>query len=142
MISTYQLYDELSEILAHGGIEAALEQLDRICQIHEDHGGAWELRGLLEAQAGRPHLAVSYFERASVLVPLEPWSSRVMAICYISIGKKDLGVDLLHWLGISDGASVPLVRIAAHDLIGFGYPELAANIVWSHLRQNVNEAIL
>lgn len=93
-LTTQQLYDELSIALAEGDIDDALAQLDVICRVHPDHGGAWELRGLLQAQAGRPNLAVRYFERASALVSLEVWSSRVMALQYLAIGHRQTAVGL------------------------------------------------
>ena len=142
MYSSDQLYDELGEILANQGIEPALQQLDIICRDYPWHGGAWELRGLLESQAGRHNLAVRYFEQATELVPLESWSSRVMAISYIKIGRTALGIDLLQLLASSPQAGPGLIRIIIHDLINVGRAEIADEVVWTGLSRFSDNASL
>ncbi|MEO1615482.1 MAG: hypothetical protein AAFV88_06505 [Planctomycetota bacterium] len=86
--SAAELYSRLEEHLNHGDVDGSLQILDQICRQHEDHAGAWELRGLLESKAGRPNLAIAYFQRAAGLAPLEPWSSRMMAIQYIGLDQR------------------------------------------------------
>lgn len=124
-----QLYDELSFVLSQGNVNAALEQLDMICRLHPDHGGAWELRGLLQAQSGRPNLAVRYFERASELVSLEIWSSRVMAIQYVMLGRERTAVGLLYTVGIKTSLPAAMSRLISQDLLTLGYPELSVEVI-------------
>ncbi|MEM9366073.1 MAG: hypothetical protein AAGD07_08750 [Planctomycetota bacterium] len=136
------LYVELERLLEMGEIESSLDKLDQICLHHCDHGGAWELRGLLEAKADRPNRSVECLERASSLVPLEPWSSRVLAFQYIQIGKRDLGVDLLHQLGISGLVSTNMVRVLTHDLLKLGHPDLAASMIWTAITSDQDNPVL
>ncbi|TWT73309.1 tetratricopeptide repeat protein [Allorhodopirellula solitaria] len=137
-----QLYDELSVALSDGDTDAALEQLDVICRVHSDHGGAWELRGLLQAQSGRPNLAVRYFERARELVSLEVWSSRIMAMQYLAIGREKTAVGLLYTLGVSAPLATAMTRLISHDLLTLGHPELSASVIRSALQRNRREPLL
>lgn len=141
-LTTQQLYDELSIALAEGDVDDALAQLDVICRVHPDHGGAWELRGLLQAQAGRPNLAVRYFERASGLVSLEVWSSRVMALQYLAIGHRQTAVGLLYTLGVATPVAPAMSRMFSRDLSTLGYPELSAEVIHTALARFRHEPLL
>lgn len=137
-----EVYDQLAITLQEGDVERALRYLDVICQEQEDDGAAWELRGLLLAQTNRPAEAVCSFERASLLIPLEPWSSRIMAIQYIGVGKTKLGIDLLTELGKSSVLATPLIRMVSHDLLTIGHPERAAEVVSHAIKRCPDDATL
>ncbi|MFG0267027.1 MAG: hypothetical protein ACF8AM_18035 [Rhodopirellula sp. JB055] len=142
MTTTQQLYDQLTTVLCEGNIHKALQHLQKICDDQENDGAAWELRGLLQAQAQQPADAVQSFERASLLIPLEPWSSRVMALQYIAIGRSQLGIDLLFELGTSSLLKTPLVRMVSHDLLTLGHPEKSAEILCQAIERSPEDAIL
>ncbi|TWU18642.1 tetratricopeptide repeat protein [Allorhodopirellula heiligendammensis] len=140
--TTQQLYDDLSTALSSRDTTAALEQLDIICRVHPHHGGAWELRGLLQAQAGRPNLAVRYFEQARELGSLEVWSSRIMALQYLEIGRDKTAVGLLYTIGVSLPLATAMSRLISHDLLTLGHPELSAGVIRTALDRDRNEPLL
>jgi tetratricopeptide (TPR) repeat protein len=142
MNSPRVLYDQLARILDGGNPREALQQVRRICAAFEDDGGAWELRGLLEAEIGQPESAVRSFERAGLLVPLEPWSSRVFALQYVAIGRRELGVDLLSELGRSGLLETGLIRLVSQDLVKLGFPERSAEVLRRALRIDPCDAML
>ncbi|QEF98275.1 hypothetical protein Mal15_23250 [Stieleria maiorica] len=124
------LYAELSQVLTEGTADEALNQLDEICRSSPDDGGAFELRGLLAAQTGRPNLAVHYLEHADRLLPLEPLSYRILAHAYSGIGRDKQAVELLHRLAINHADLPWYNRLLARDLLCQGYPELATDALY------------
>ncbi|MEM1228524.1 MAG: hypothetical protein AAGJ40_22760 [Planctomycetota bacterium] len=137
-----QLYAELERHLGDDDLDGSLLVLDQICRLHDDHAGAWEMRGLLEAKAGRPNLSVRYFERASELASLEIWSSRTLAIQYVAIDRKELAAEVLHVLGLSGRLETAMLRVVSHDLLTLERPELAADITWNAIKSDRENALL
>jgi len=58
-------------------------------QIHEDHGGAWELPGIAGARLDRPKYHFQYLERASILTSLEIWSAALWQFQYTRLDAKN-----------------------------------------------------
>ncbi|MEM6364044.1 MAG: hypothetical protein AAF745_06450 [Planctomycetota bacterium] len=141
-ITASQLYADLEFHLSGGDLDGSLAVLDEICRQFESHGGAWELRGHLEARAGRPNLSVRYFERASELCELEAWSSRTLAIQYVAIGRDEVAAEILHVLGLSGRLESPLLRRVSQDLVTLDRLELAVDIVWHAIQINGGDAAL
>jgi len=137
-----ELYCDLTLLLSDGDLDGSLAILDQICRFHEDHGGAWELRGLLEAKAGRPNLSVQYLERASILTSLEIWSARTLAIQYTAIGRKNDAAEVLHCLGISGRLETGMLRVVARDLLKLNRPELSAIVIWDAVKADPDNALL
>ncbi|MEM9827813.1 MAG: hypothetical protein AAF958_14575 [Planctomycetota bacterium] len=137
-----ELYAELEATLYSGDIDSSLRLLQRVCGEFPDHVGAWELRGLLEAQRGRPRSAILYLNRAGEIGALETWSTRTLAMQYRAIDKTDVATDLLHSLGLHGDLGTGLMRRVLHDLIELRRPELAAQLAWHELQLDAKNAVI
>lgn len=136
------LVAQVEQLVGEGRPQDALEFIAHYCQRYPNHGAAFELLGLLEAQLGMPEAAIDSLEMASLIVPLEVLSSRVLSIQYIKVGKEELGIDLLHALGTASHVGESSMRLIAQDLVALNQPKLARDVVVTGLERNAGSAPL
>ncbi|MEM8669102.1 MAG: tetratricopeptide repeat protein [Planctomycetota bacterium] len=127
--STAELYEQVAALLSQKDWDAAFSYVRQLCDRHPDYGPAWELRGILEVQLEHPHVAIHCLERASLLTPLDPLSSRLLALQYIVVERRQLGIDLLVELANSCKSMPPLIRLISQDLVGHGCLGAATDVL-------------
>ncbi|MEO1529499.1 MAG: hypothetical protein AAFX06_29095 [Planctomycetota bacterium] len=137
-----RFFNEFAELIETSGWQRAYDYIEELCSQTGDHGPAWEMRGLLASEVGESEQAVRSLENASLLVALEPVSSRTLALEYIRLGRRGLGIDLLHSLGMEDHIESALLRLLAQDLCRLGKPTLAVDCLASRLSFEREDAAL
>lgn len=110
---------------AQGNLWAALEVVAQTVSQNEEDGRPWELMGLIFRNLVKPKSAVNAFERAALLVPLQPLSQICLAECYGVIGKKSLARDLYLNQAELYANSAELLLFIAAGLEGIDEPHLA-----------------
>ncbi len=140
--STSDLYVQLEAFISQANIDGALSVLDDLCRKHSDQAAPWEIRGLLEATAGRPNSAIHYFKRASQFAPLEAWSVRTMALQYVALNKISVAIEILHTQGMSGQLETSLVRMLSTDLLNLGAPELSMDILNKAAQERPEDPLL
>jgi len=78
---------------------------------HPNHGGLWQLLGLIHRQLGDWYGSLAALETASALVPLERASRCALADCYARLDKPALALDLYRHL--ADDPSCPTAILPA-----------------------------
>ncbi len=140
--STSDLYVQLEACIKQADIDGALSVLDDLCRQHGDQVAPWEIRGLLEATAGRPNSAIHYFKRASQFAALEAWSVRTMALQYVALNKISVAVDILHTQGMTGQLETSMVRMLSTDLLNLGASELSLDILNKATQERPDDPLL
>jgi predicted Zn-dependent protease len=140
--SSSDLYDQLETCITQDDLDGALAVLEDLCRKHSDQAAPWEIRGLLEATAGRPNSAIHYFKRARQYAPLEVWSVRTMALQYVALNQVSIAIETLHSLGMSGQLETSGIRMLSTDLINLGAPELSAEIINNAINQRPDDPLL
>ena len=136
------MLDKVIDTVERYGWEHAIQYVEECCIESPDNGAAWELLGLLHSKQGQSQNARDHLERASLLIPLESWSSRMLAIEYINTGSRELGIDLLTELGKADHVTSQLGRLIAQDLCRLACPRLACEVLLHRITADPNNSEL
>ena len=140
--STADLYGRLEACMMQGDIDNALEVLDDLCRKHSDHAAPWEIRGLIEATAGRPNSAIHYLKRARQFAPLEVGSIRTMALQYVALNKIPVAIDILHTQGMKSHLETSSVRMLSTDLINLGAPGQSLQVLLKATQERPEDPLL
>lgn len=140
--SSSYLYGQLEACITQANIDGALSVLDDLCRKHSDQAAPWEIRGLLEATAGRPNSAIHYFKRASQFAALEVWSVRTMALQYVALNEISVAIEILHTQGMTGQLETSSVRMLSTDLINLGASELSLDILNKATQERPEDPLL
>ncbi|MEL7265984.1 MAG: hypothetical protein AAFP69_14380, partial [Planctomycetota bacterium] len=97
---------------------------------------------MIEAQLECIEDSIASLESASLLVPLEAYSSRILALQYHGTGRESLGLDLLVALGQNPSTPMDLVRAILHDLHRFQDGNRALQVLAAALSTHPDDADL
>ena len=84
-----------TRLFVEGHLAECLAALEFASEELEDHGRAWQLRGLAEFQLGDINNARRSLEHASILIPLSPLAQCRLAECYLRIRQQEAAAAIL-----------------------------------------------
>ncbi len=116
------------QAFCEGNLNEAIAESLATLAVDPNDGRAWELLGLAWRDLGKVYDATDAFEKAALLITIQPLSRLCLAECYAVLKRHKLARDLYLIQAEAAVENVELLLLAAAGLDGIDQPQLAMDL--------------